>query len=98
MILDSVHKVFIPSLKPSNSRSASLEALLLDAISCLLMHQRREVRSFVVVIVGLFRLFGYQRCSQRLQLLQATGPAVVLSRQYSYKTGCIGVTANLLYS
>ena len=37
-------------------------------------------------------LFGYQRCSfvsvsLNDYLLQATGPTVVFSRQYSYKTG-----------
>ena len=90
MILDA-QNLHTFSQSPSNSSLASLEALVETPFSCLLTYRRPEVRSFVVVVVccavWLPALLLCVRFFERLTVA-ITGPAVVLSMQYSYQTGC----------
>ena len=92
-----MHKIYIPSPK-----AVKLQVCNLISVSFrrhfLVCSRAEHVKlvlctsdaDFVSVELLLFRalccLF-WLRCSVSL-LLQATGPAVVLSRQYSYKTRC----------
>ena len=93
MILDA-QNLHTFSQSPSNSSLANLEALVFRCH--LLVCSRAEDAKLEVLSVSwlwFVALFGSQHCSfvsvsLKELTVAITGPAVVLSMQYSYKTEC----------